>query len=595
MVKSGFVSILLGSIALPAVAFDDLEEMPESWCLTYLSTYLVTISAAASSPTKGQFPSIESSARSDASIVFNPSSLIFPEETSFATIMTTIAIESAPPSSTTNPSTESEPIVLRIVRKAPDNNRMQRRDVGGFIGTPSEICDNAEEFRLVGAQLVAGNAPIYFNGEDYKVFGAGNGEVPSGAVTRTFFRDGGILRFQNSRIVPNGEAGFCQTPSDGQVYITFSSQPAGCIPVNLSVIGVQDCQNGVESSSVIATNSEAEQIPSVSSSGPIISASSSSESITPEITTRPAAAVTTQPNGVVTTHNPIIVSNPSSTFQWSNISSSFEPPPRTSKSSLIHFSPSIFTSGSSTSVEADSSTEVIKPESSTTEGLTSTDALPASEIGTSTEETSTEVIEPESSTTEGLTSTDALPTSEIETSTEETSTADLEPTTETASIETTTTDLTTFPTTQETATTEVTTTQETTKDTTTAETIVTTTEGLTENPTSTILTSALDSTTETTTEAATTTTTESFAQIVCPSNPQQCISTFQIQCDTVIGGIPLSSGSSTLDECSQACFRDPSCVIFTHSGTQCFSTSDPSNNAGSFALQGWTSGIRGNC
>ncbi|PCD19373.1 hypothetical protein FGRA07_06178 [Fusarium graminearum] len=494
MVKFGFVSFVLGSIALPAVAFDNLEEMPESWCLTYLSTYLVTISAAASSPTKGQFPSIESSASSDASIVFNPSSLNFPEETSFA---------------------------------------------------------------------ITGNAPIYFNGEDYKVFGAANGEVPSGAITRTFFRDGGILRFQNSRIVPNGEAGFCQTPSDGQVYITFSSQPAGCIPINPVVIGVQDCQDGVETSSVIATNSEAEQIPSVSSSGPIISASSSSESATPEITTRPEAAVTTQPNGVVTTHNPIIVSNPSSTFQWSNISASFEPPPRTSKSSLIHFSPSIFTSGSSTSIEADSTTEVIEPQLSTTEGLTSTDALPTSEIGTSTEETST---------------------------------ADLEPTTETASIETTvytttttttTTELTTFPTTQETTTAELTTTQETTKDTTTAETIDTNTEELTENPTSTILTSALDSTTETTTEAAMTTTTESSAQIVCPSNPQQCISTFQIQCDTVIGGIPLSSGSSTLEECAQACFTDPSCVIFTHSGSQCFSTSDSSDNSGSFALQDW--------
>ncbi|CZS84767.1 unnamed protein product [Fusarium graminearum] len=503
MVKFGFVSFVLGSIALPAVAFDNLEEMPESWCLTYLSTYLVTISAAASSPTKGQFPSIESSASSDASIVFNPSSLNFPEETSFAISMTTIAIESAPPSSTTNPSTESEPIVLRIV---------------------------------------PGNAPIYFNGEDYKVFGAANGEVPSGAITRTFFRDGGILRFQNSRIVPNGEAGFCQTP--------------------LTRLIVQDCQDGVETSSVIATNSEAEQIPSVSSSGPIISASSSSESATPEITTRPEAAVTTQPNGVVTTHNPIIVSNPSSTFQWSNISASFEPPPRTSKSSLIHFSPSIFTSGSSTSIEADSTTEVIEPQLSTTEGLTSTDALPTSEIGTSTEETST---------------------------------ADLEPTTETASIETTvyttttttTTELTTFPTTQETTTAELTTTQETTKDTTTAETIDTNTEELTENPTSTILTSALDSTTETTTEAAMTTTTESSAQIVCPSNPQQCISTFQIQCDTVIGGIPLSSGSSTLEECAQACFTDPSCVIFTHSGSQCFSTSDSSDNSGSFALQDW--------
>ncbi|RBA14136.1 hypothetical protein FPRO05_02928 [Fusarium proliferatum] len=574
MVKLGIIS-LLGSLALPVVAFHDLEQMPESWCVTYLSTYLVPISAVTSSPAENSLPGIEYSTSLDISVTLNPSSSLsfVPDVTSS---VATTEIETAPPSSTTGPSTLNEQIVFRVVPDIPDNNRLRRRALGGFVGSPSEICDNANVFNLVDGQLLEGNVPIYFNGEDYKVFGGQRGPVPSGAITRTFFRDGDILRFRSSRIIPIGEAGFCQTPSDGLVYITFSSQPAGCIAVRLSAIGVQECINGNVTTSAAAT-SEAQQFSSASSLEAINSPPSSSDELPPGVSTLLTESnppvVTTESNGVGTTKNPITQPIPSSTFRWSNISSSFQPPPETSKSSFVPFSTFIFTSDSSTLVEVISSTEIVEPESSTAqERISTTDDFPASEIGTTTEEAST------------LEST-------INVTTEESTTI---PTTQETTDTTTTEALTTKSTTQQTSdtTSQETTTEITTSEETTAETA--TEESTTENPTTTTFTSALDSTTETTTEAATTTTAAS-EDIVCPSNPQQCIRTFQIQCDTVIGGIPLTSGTSTLEQCSQACFNDPNCVIFTHSGTQCFSTTDSSNNQGSFALQGWVSGIRSTC
>ncbi|KAF5711472.1 hypothetical protein FGLOB1_4975 [Fusarium globosum] len=511
------------------------------------------------------------------SATLNPSSSLSLAPGVTSSVVTT-EVETAPPSSTTGPNTLNEQIVFRVVPNTPDDNRWRRRALGGFIGSPSEICDNANVFNLVDGQLLEGNVPIYFNGEDYKVFGGQQGSVPSGAITRTFFRDGDILRFQSSRIIPNGEAGFCQTPSDGLVYITFSSQPAGCIPVQFSAIGFQDCINGDVTTSAAAT-SEAQQFSSASSLEPIISSPSSSDELPPGVSTFPTErnppVVTTESNGVVTTKNPITQPIPSSTFRWSNISSSFQPPPETSKSSFVPFSTFVFTSDSSTLVEVISSTEIVEPESSTAqERKSTTDDFPASEIGTTTEEAST--------------------TAEATTSAME------ETTTETSTLETTINVLTTENTTQQTSETtsqettmEITTSEESTTETTSEETTAETTteESTTENPTTTTFTSALDSTIETTTEAATTTTAAS-EDIVCPSNPQQCIRTFQIQCDTVIGGIPLTSGTSTLEQCSEACFNDPNCVIFTHSGTQCFSTTDSLNNQGSFALQGWVSGIR---
>ncbi|KAG5769310.1 hypothetical protein H9Q72_003404 [Fusarium xylarioides] len=623
MVKSGIIS-LLGSLALPVVAFHDLEQMPESWCVTYLSTYLVPISAATSSPAESSLPGIESSTSLDISVTLNPSSSLSFTPGVTSSVVTT-EVETAPPSSTTGPGTLNEKIVFRVVPDTPDNNRLRRRALGGFIGSPSEICDNANEFNLVDGQLLEGDVPIYFNGEDYKVFGGQQGRVPSGAITRTFFRDGDILRFQSSRIIPNGEAGFCQTPSDGVVYITFSSQPAGCIAVQLSAIGVQECVNGDVTTSAAAT-SEAQQFTSASSLGPIISVPSSSDELPPGVSTRPTESkppvVTTESNGVVTTQNPITQPIPSSTFRWTNISSSFQPPPETSKS-ILPFSTFIFTSDSSTFVDVISSTEIIEPESSTAQELSSSTAdFPASEIGTTTKEASTTAEATTSAVEETTTETSTVETTINLTTEQSTTISTTQETTDTTTTTTTTELLTTESTTQQTSettsqetTTEITTSEESTTETTTSEesttettseettiesttqlstTDTTTEKSTTEDPTTTTFTSALDSTTETTTEAATTTTAAS-EDIVCPANPAQCIRTFQIQCDTVIGGIPLSSGSSTLEQCSQACFNDPNCVIFTHSGTQCFSTSDASDNQGSFALQGWVSGIKGSC
>ncbi|KAG9498029.1 hypothetical protein J7337_010911 [Fusarium musae] len=561
MVKSGIIS-LLGSLSLPVVAFRDLEQMPESWCVTYLSTYLVPISAATSSPAESSLPGIDSSTSLDISVTLNPSSSLSLAPGVTSSIVTT-EVKTALPSSTTGPGAPNEEIVFRVVPDTPDNNRLRRRALGGFIGSPSEICDDANVFNLVDGQLLEGNVPIYFNGEDYKVFGGQQGPVPSGAITRTFFRDGDILRFQSSRIIPNGEAGFCQTPSDGVVYITFSSQPAGCIAVQLSAIGFQQCVNGDVTTSTAAT-SEGQQFTSASSLGPIISIPSSSDELPPGVSTLQTESnppvVTTQSNGAVTTKNPITQSIPSSTIRWSNMSSSFEPPPETSESSIVPFSTFLFTSDSSTFIDVISSTKIVEPESSTAQELISSTAdLPASEIGTTTEEASTtaeattsaaeeattETSEVETtinisteesatiSTTQGTTDT-TTPTEVLtsestteqiskttsqETTTEITSSEEsaTETTSEEITIETTIEESTIETTLQETTTEEITsetTIEESTIETTSQETTTDTTteESTTENPTTTF-TSALDSTTETTTEAPTTTTTAASEDI----------------------------------------------------------------------------------
>ncbi|KAF5584056.1 uncharacterized protein FSUBG_12927 [Fusarium subglutinans] len=177
MVNSRIIS-LLGSLALPVVAFHDLEQMPESWCVTYLSTYLVPISAATNSPAESSFPGSEPSASLDISVTLNPSSSLSFAPGATSSLVTT-EVETAPPSSTTGPSILDEQIVFRVVPDTPDNNRLRKRALGGFIGSPSEICNNANVFNLVDGQLLEGNVPIYFNGEDYKVFGGQQGPISS--------------------------------------------------------------------------------------------------------------------------------------------------------------------------------------------------------------------------------------------------------------------------------------------------------------------------------------------------------------------------------------------------------------------------------
>lgn len=103
---------------------------------------------------------------------------------------------------------------------------------GGGVVNP-DICDDATAFSLLSGQLLDDGLPIYYNGQAFSPFGA-QGQPPDGAVTTTFQNIGGILGFVNASL-PNGEAGFCQDPTTGQVYITFSDTPEGCTPVSISV------------------------------------------------------------------------------------------------------------------------------------------------------------------------------------------------------------------------------------------------------------------------------------------------------------------------------------------------------------------------
>lgn len=145
---------------------------------------------------------------------------------------TTASTDIFPTSSSIN-----QPAVRSIIFRVsiPDNERrgLQKRATRGFVGIGNpDVCTFAAVFTLAEGELFDGGVPVYYSGEDYKDL-AGQ-DVPSGdSITTTFTSSGGILVFRNSGL-PNGDASFCQV-SNGQVYITFTTGPPGCVPVNLAV------------------------------------------------------------------------------------------------------------------------------------------------------------------------------------------------------------------------------------------------------------------------------------------------------------------------------------------------------------------------
>lgn len=242
-------------------------------CYTYLSTYLVAIAAETAAPefptvptfptTRGIVPpffsnrstSVPPSAVTEASEIENPATFFDFTTSDFAiptedeedsgatatdsgslfqpTLVTSTATEASP--------TSSEPVsgqaVIFFVSPQVDNEKgdIFKRAPGGFIGdgnTNVDICTNAGTFRLGDGQLFDLQDPVYYDGESYKEFRS-EGTPPEDAITREFSNVGGTLAFSN-RDLPNSNAGFCQDKS-GQVYITFTSSPPGCVPISLRV------------------------------------------------------------------------------------------------------------------------------------------------------------------------------------------------------------------------------------------------------------------------------------------------------------------------------------------------------------------------
>ncbi|KAF5989126.1 hypothetical protein FCOIX_163 [Fusarium coicis] len=157
---------------------------------------------------------------------------------------------------TTAPAPDDQLVVFRIVPDT-DNSRRRhlKRALGGFVGSTSEVCQNASAFSLSDGRLLDQGGGIYYNGEDFEELRGEQAAAPRRAVATTFSGDGGLLRF-HSPDLPSGEAGFCQSPGTGLLYITFTSSPEGCVSVRLSVVGVDECENGQASTSAAPTSTD---------------------------------------------------------------------------------------------------------------------------------------------------------------------------------------------------------------------------------------------------------------------------------------------------------------------------------------------------
>ncbi|KAF5568437.1 trichodiene oxygenase [Fusarium phyllophilum] len=288
---------LLGSAGMASAA-EYPSIVMDTWCITYLSTYLAPISALPGLPPSRQLTFFGNSSTAmatvsntyDQSLIASESVTAFglttldksptqaqsdPEAPSSGPISGSLTDIIITPSLSTTEITSSalatstgivEPrgrSVIFLVQASSNQERgIKKRDIGGFVGAGNpKICTSALTFNLGDGQLFVGGLPTFYADEDYKALGVQEeNSFVQGAITRTFGISGRTLVFRNSGL-PNGEAGFCQD-SSGQVYIKFTASPPGCIPVTLDVYDTTQCQNGrlvgsETSTSTLAISTEA--------------------------------------------------------------------------------------------------------------------------------------------------------------------------------------------------------------------------------------------------------------------------------------------------------------------------------------------------
>ncbi|RBR20342.1 uncharacterized protein FIESC28_05306 [Fusarium coffeatum] len=296
-------TVLNAAEVVSANAFAAMEAPADTWCITYLSTYLAAVTNQGNlSPTDRpgiELPSAQNSGRlpfapslrptfarntsvsitrSALSTDIGPDSALFTSDVISTTDTPPVESESsdldADPTAVQESSaiftitdglstavtltTDAEPTststdiiepagrnVIFLVQTGVNEKRsFYKRANNEFVGDNNpDVCTFAATFNLAEeeGQLFAGGLPIHYAGEDFKELSP-QGRPPSGSVTSGFTDSGGRLAFRNSEL-PNGEAGFCQD-ADGQVYITFSTGPSGCTPVSLGIYNVEQCQDG---------------------------------------------------------------------------------------------------------------------------------------------------------------------------------------------------------------------------------------------------------------------------------------------------------------------------------------------------------------
>ncbi|RGP78866.1 hypothetical protein FLONG3_3065 [Fusarium longipes] len=430
---------LLGATGL-CLASDQGEMDMDTWCVTYVSTYLAPV---ANEP--GGKPTAQDSSR----VPFNPSirptfgkntsSVVrtsfsetstlnseFPtlesqltngdttsqEPTSDAPASDTESVISTSIAPTSSGIVEPEGRSIIFLVSIPDDNNNNKRSfikraTGGFVGNDNPgSCTFASIFNLADGELFDNGVPIYYSsGEDYKEL-SGQDDPPQGAITSTFAAGGGTLVFRNSGL-PNGEAGFCQD-SDGRVYITFTNGPPGCLEVKLATYDATQCQNGkligvddISSTSIVASSEAVESKATSFETTPTAVVTSSSEDS--EVPTRNAA--TESISTYLETADVPLSSTVTSSEQQSNTEPEGLSTHPASTSTLPLSSDESFSTESAT--EEDGSTTIVDESTSFSFGLTTLEPEP--ETPTSDESTT----EPVETTETAEMTTDLLETTEL--------------------------------------------------------------------------------------------------------------------------------------------------------------------------------------
>ncbi|CAF3645133.1 hypothetical protein FGSG_09134 [Fusarium graminearum PH-1] len=280
MKRLPFFFTLLGSASI--ISGVDNAPEPDTWCMTYLSTYLVPVYNQASSlvmtklaaesgkqpiapSLKSTFFGNTSTQRTETGFDTSlPTSFVL-RETSVASELSSDSLGSSTlgiepslaatesdgsitppltdevvPSSTTDtnaiPTSSGlvEPagrsVIFQVSVTGNEKRNIHKRQVtGGFVGNDKpKSCTFATTFILSEGKLFEGGAPIYYSGESYKEL-SGQDVPASGSIIKTF-EDSGRLTFRNSGL-PNGRAGFL-------------GLLGACIPVDLIVYDVAQCQDG---------------------------------------------------------------------------------------------------------------------------------------------------------------------------------------------------------------------------------------------------------------------------------------------------------------------------------------------------------------
>ncbi|RGP58142.1 hypothetical protein FSPOR_11925 [Fusarium sporotrichioides] len=313
---------LLSGLTTSTGAAQEVESA-DVFCKTYLSTYLVAVSSTnnvsvvGSSASETLYTTLADYASTGSGSNLIPDfSTVTRDDNEVTTNLATASptIRPAQPGS-------NRPLVFRIIPDTQDAKRgLRRRDLGGFVGSAQGICAEASVFSLSNGRLLQGTTPVAYVGEDFKELRGQSGALPEGAITTTFVGVDGSLLFRNNAL-PNGQAGFCQTPENGQTYITFTSSPPGCVAVRLSIVEVNECEDTVTPSSTNTASRSSESM---------------SESATsfPNFTQRPPTDVTQSPDVTSAINFPTLdpstdgfiktVSTRKSPFPFSNTSVPFD-------------------------------------------------------------------------------------------------------------------------------------------------------------------------------------------------------------------------------------------------------------------------------